>query len=170
LRTQPIQDLPTRTKKHGGVFLAPVTPYFDARRSGLPSAVQRAKALLRDHGTRRNDESGQLAYRSALFAGIGHYVEALEDLLRYVNGGLDLELQELARVVRSLHARNRAVGNVRSSGDAPPESATLKQIERWAILRAIDWAQGNQARAAARLGISPRTLHYKLRKTHRMRI
>ena len=50
----------------------------------------------------------------------------------------------------------------------PTTVQTLKQIERDALMRALEAAGGQQKRAAELLGISPRVLDYKMRR-HRIR-
>jgi two-component system response regulator HydG len=45
------------------------------------------------------------------------------------------------------------------SGDMP-----LEEVEKAAILKTLDSAEGNKSEAARRLGITRRTLHQKLKK------
>ena len=53
-------------------------------------------------------------------------------------------------------------------GPAHPRSiipgATLREIEREAILRTLDVVDGSTSRAAAMLGISPRKIQYRLKE------
>ncbi len=46
----------------------------------------------------------------------------------------------------------------------PPGGVRLEEVERELILQALERAQGVQKRAAELLGISPRAIHYKIRK------
>jgi DNA-binding NtrC family response regulator len=46
----------------------------------------------------------------------------------------------------------------------PPEGVRLEEVEKSLIIQALERSQGVQRKAARLLGISPRALHYKLRK------
>jgi transcriptional regulator with GAF, ATPase, and Fis domain len=47
----------------------------------------------------------------------------------------------------------------------PPHGISLRDIEKEALLQALEGANWVQKKAAARLDISPRVMHYKL-KSH----
>jgi two-component system, NtrC family, response regulator HydG len=50
-----------------------------------------------------------------------------------------------------------------SGTSVPPAERSLEQIEREAILTALEAAGGNKSEAARRLGITRKTLHNKLK-------
>ena len=52
----------------------------------------------------------------------------------------------------------------RTEESAPDEELTLVEIERRAIVQALDGSDGNQTEAARRLGIGPDALRYRLKK------
>jgi len=51
----------------------------------------------------------------------------------------------------------------------PPEGTSLHEIEREAILTALEMTQGHQARAGKLLGITERMMSYKVKRVHKMR-
>jgi DNA-binding NtrC family response regulator len=88
----------------------------------------------------------------------------------------DIE-QALERARRRLHAAEREAGGRKDAiAEAPPSSAlpaktdavTLWETERQQILAALKRTCGNRTAAAQELGISRRTLHYRLREYRRL--
>jgi DNA-binding NtrC family response regulator len=70
---------------------------------------------------------------------------------------------ELADLPRSLGMAAPA-GLAPPRREAPPTGATLEELERTAIVQALERAGRNQVRAAKLLGISRDTLRYRMRK------
>lgn len=71
----------------------------------------------------------------------------------------------LERARRRLHAADRGGDSnapAAASQDVMPERKTLWEVEKQQILAALQRTQGNRTAAAAELGISRRTLHYRL--------
>ncbi|MBW3663186.1 MAG: sigma 54-interacting transcriptional regulator [Actinobacteria bacterium] len=99
-------------------------------------------------------------------AGLEFAPEAMQALLRAPWPG---NVRQLERVLRAL-AGTRTSGVVRLS-DLPSDllrsprraGGQLEEVERRAIVRALDDADGNKTAAAAELGISRSTLYRKLR-------
>jgi len=61
--------------------------------------------------------------------------------------------------VRELPAYIR---EVETGGTVPKDGSTLEELEKQAILEALDRMGGNRTKAAEQLGISRRTLHRKI--------
>ena len=69
-----------------------------------------------------------------------------------------LDLADL-RIAPESAGRETARGLTVDAGPAP-----LEEVERVAILRALEMADGNKSEAARQLGITRKTLHKKLKK------
>lgn len=72
----------------------------------------------------------------------------------------------LERARRRVHAAER-VGQARDDPSEAPDASkptTLQEVERREILAAIERNNGNRTAAATELGISRRTLHYRLQE------
>ena len=107
-------------------------------------------------------------------------VEALETLIGYSWPGNVRELRSalehavvLARgdriTVRDLPPSVRAGGAVAAGNPQrllTPSDLTVKEAEKQLIVRALKEANGNRTQAAARIGMSRRTLHRKLHSYH----
>ena len=61
-------------------------------------------------------------------------------------------------------ARDPAAGGAGARGEPAGAWSTLAEIERHAILATLEYTGGCTSRAAAILGISPRTIQYRLRE------
>jgi DNA-binding NtrC family response regulator len=77
-----------------------------------------------------------------------------------------IELEDLPRAMREGLAASAAVGAAADTEDVPIPvgSMTLEEMEREAIVRALDQVSHNQVRAAKLLGISRDTLRYRMKK------
>jgi two-component system, NtrC family, response regulator HydG len=96
---------------------------------------------------------------------------ALEKLLKYSWPGNIRELQHMAEkaVIMGegdvLHNEDFFMGSrIRQGGNVNQETLNLEQLEKDAIIRAIEKNGGNVSRAVKDLGISRRAMYYKLRK------
>lgn len=78
----------------------------------------------------------------------------------------------LERARRRVHAADRAGATPDESTGSPDTEAptTLEEMERRQILAAIERNNGNRTAAAAELGISRRTLHYRLQEYRQLGI
>jgi two-component system response regulator HydG len=108
----------------------------------------------------------------------GFTPQAMDRLLRYHWPGNVRELMnavERAVVLsRGEHLEEGEFSLLSSPGAVDPAAATmplsgpagasLEEVEKQAILKALETARGNKSEAARRLGITRRTLHQKLRK------
>jgi DNA-binding NtrC family response regulator len=101
--------------------------------------------------------------------------EALQQLTRYPWPGNVRELEnavERAVVVtkgREIHScdlSSQIVASERRSGDGAPKipGASFAELERFAILKTLEHTGGSTSRAAEILGISARTIQYRLRE------
>jgi transcriptional regulator of acetoin/glycerol metabolism len=94
----------------------------------------------------------------------------MEKLLKYGWPGNIRELQHMAEkaVIMGegdmLHTEDFFMGSKVQKGSVQVETLNLEQLEKDAILKAIDKNGGNVSRAVKDLGISRRALYYKLRK------
>ncbi len=94
----------------------------------------------------------------------------MEKLLKYSWPGNIRELQHMAEKAvimgegEMLHYEDFFMGSRIRQGNVIPETLNLEQLEKDAIIRAIDKNGGNISRAVKDLGISRRALYYKLRK------
>ena len=135
-------------------------PPLRQRRGDLPALANR---FIEKYSKRHNKDVAELS------------VEAMARLMGYHWPG---NVRELENVVERgiVLARGRTVeaenlpAFLPSAGDAPVEDlpppipgATMKEIERYAILRTLEKFDGHRARAAEALGISVRALQYKLK-------
>ena len=73
-----------------------------------------------------------------------------------------IELEDLPRAMRESAPPGDAAPAPQSGGTAP--ARTLEELEREAIVRALDQAGHNQVRAAKLLGVSRDTLRYRMKK------
>jgi DNA-binding NtrC family response regulator len=96
------------------------------------------------------------------------YPPAYPNANGYDAGGMETGLGSLARAAGTVasgalsSARNGAT-NGNPNGSGPPRASSLEGMERRMILEALEATGGHQQRAAARLGISRRTLSRKLK-------
>ena len=135
-------------------------PPLRQRRGDLPALANR---FIEKYSKRHSKDVAELS------------VEAMARLMSYHWPG---NVRELENVVERgiVLARGRTVeaenlpAFLPSAGDAPAEDlpppipgATMKEIERYAILRTLEKFDGHRARAAEALGISVRALQYKLK-------
>jgi len=95
---------------------------------------------------------------------------AMEKLIKYGWPGNIRELQHMTEKAvimgegDTLHAEDFFMGSRIRQGNVNSETLNLEQLEKDAIVRAIDKNGGNISRAVKDLGISRRALYYKLRK------
>lgn len=95
---------------------------------------------------------------------------AMEKLLKYGWPGNIRELQHMTEKAvimgegDTLHAEDFFMGSRIRAANVNPETLNLEQLEKDAIMRAIDKNGGNISRAVKDLGISRRALYYKLQK------
>ena len=88
---------------------------------------------------------------------------------------IELALERARRRIHSSDRENAGAPEIRNStaeGDVPKSTessaATLWEIERMQILSAIERNHGNRTHAAVELGISRRTLYYRLNEYRRL--
>lgn len=81
-------------------------------------------------------------------------------------GEIEAALDRARRELAASRARD-AGSPPEVSGDAPDAPRTMIEIERSAILAAVRRHNGNRSAAARELGISRRTLHYRLAEYRR---
>jgi len=138
-----------------------VLPPLRERRTDIPLLVEHFLAKHREPGRAR-----------------GIAPEALEALVAYYWPGNVRELESVVErmlllVDGDVVRRDDLPAAVRMRGDAggaglpieiPEEGLDLEQLERNLILRALDKSGGNVTRAARLLGLSRRTLQYRLEK------
>ena len=135
-------------------------PPLQLRRGDLPALAEHFLGIYgRRHGKAvRSLTPGAL---SALFAydwpgNVRELENVMERAVRRC-GGRQVGLEDLPPVLRGARAEERG-----ASGLIP--GASLFEIEREAILRALDHAGGSTARAAGMLGISVRKVQYRLKE------
>ena len=78
------------------------------------------------------------------------------------SGGGNITVSTLPRKVKTAEIKSFASAAAREAANGRSLANTLGQAERDLILDALRTGQGNRREAAERLGISPRTLRYKL--------
>jgi len=94
----------------------------------------------------------------------------MEKLVKYNWPGNIRELQHMTEKAvimgegDTLRTEDFFMGSRIRQGSTNPETLNLEQLEKDAIVRAIDKNGGNISRAVKDLGISRRALYYKLRK------
>lgn len=73
--------------------------------------------------------------------------------------------EDLPRAVDVL-AATRPIVVLPDAGDPAPrvQPLTLRELQRAAIVAALEHTEGDQAAAAAHLGLTPRSLNYKMQR------
>jgi DNA-binding NtrC family response regulator len=95
---------------------------------------------------------------------------ALEAMARYRWPGNVRELENFCErivLMRTGHAIDEALAGqhlAALAGEAAPATATLREIERTAVLEALRSSGWNQSRAARRLGVPRHILLYRMKK------
>ena len=135
-------------------------PPLRARRDDLPALV--AHFVAQANLTLGKDVSGMAAGAlSALFSyeWPGNVRELAEAIRRAVAAarGREITLSDLPPLVRGARA-------AAEEGPFPVPGATMEEIEREAILRALDRCGGSTSRAAEMLGVSVRKVQYRLKE------
>jgi len=135
-------------------------PPLRARRDDLPALV--AHFLAEANAVLERDVRGVApGALSAIFAypWPGNVRELGEALRRAVGvaRGREIALSDLPPLVRGARAEAE-------ESAFPAPGATLEEIEREAILRALDRCGGSTSRAAALLGVSVRKVQYRLKE------
>jgi DNA-binding NtrC family response regulator len=127
----------------------------------LPPLAERADAILPLADFFRGKFSSQFGKRVERFSDA-----ARADLLRYPWPGNIRELQNV--VERAVILARGEIDpddlNLESAAACPPGGGELKDIERETIERVLRQSAGNRRQAAAALGISLRTLQYRLKE------
>ncbi len=91
-------------------------------------------------------------------------VEARDRLLGYAWPGNVRELENMMQRLAILCDKTVTAADLPFTAKAPSRPVTMEEIERQAILEALERNGGNRTRAAAQLGISLRTLQYRLKE------
>jgi DNA-binding NtrC family response regulator len=127
----------------------------------LPSLAERRDAILALADHFRVKSAARLGKRSGAFS-----AAAEEALLRYPWPGNIRELQNVIERTVILARGEIEPGDLNLEAEAPCPSGggVLKELEREAIAAALRKAGGNRRQAAEELGISLRTLQYRLKE------
>jgi DNA-binding NtrC family response regulator len=127
----------------------------------LPSLAERADAILPLADFFRTKFSTQFGKRVDRFSDA-----AQEALRRYSWPGNIRELQNVVERAVILARGEIEINhlNLESDTDCVPGKGGLKDVERETIERVLREASGNRRKAAATLGISLRTLQYRLKE------
>ena len=127
----------------------------------LPSLAERADAVLPLADFFRAKFSARFGKRVDRFS-----AAAREDLRPYAWPGNIRELQNVVEraVILAAGEIDSDHLNLESGASRPPGGGELKEIEREAIERVLRENGGNRRQAAAALGISLRTLQYRLKE------
>jgi len=127
----------------------------------LPPLAERADAILPLADFFRAKFSGRFGKRVDLFSDA-----AQGDLRRYSWPGNIRELQNVVERAVILARGEIDTGhlNLESGTDDIPASGELREVEREAIERVLRETAGNRRKAAATLGISLRTLQYRIKE------
>jgi DNA-binding NtrC family response regulator len=127
----------------------------------LPPLVERADAVLPLADHFRAKYAAQFGKRVLRFSD-----PAREALHRYAWPGNIRELQNVVERAVILAREEIDVGhlNLDSGPESPHGGGALRQLEREAIERVLRESSGNRRKAAAALGISLRTLQYRLKE------
>lgn len=131
----------------------------------LPSLAEREEAdvLLLAHAVLEQTADGDDSLPVMLNA------EAATDVARYAWPG-NLREMEATLALAQLHARGAgtvALGHLpirRGAVAVPASAASLADVERWHLLRAVELFRGNRTHAARSLGLSRMTLISKLKQ------
>ena len=91
-------------------------------------------------------------------------VEARDRLLGYAWPGNVRELENMMQRLAILCDKTVTAADLPFTAKAPSRPVTMEEIEKQAILEALERNGGNRTRAAAQLGISLRTLQYRLKE------
>jgi two-component system response regulator FlrC len=153
------------------VFPLAIAPLRQRRDDVLPLAMQLLSGRVRP-GERIPALSAEAAHLLLTYAWPGN-VRELDNLLQraliLVNGPVirpEHVQFELANDTTPAPALSALAGDAETAGTAPSSAGSLAdslgQTERDLILDALRCGGGNRREAAERLGISPRTLRYKL--------
>jgi len=78
--------------------------------------------------------------------------------------GEHFEVQDLPSYIRTREPSGTLPPSQASPETSIPESATLEEVEKRMLMKALDECGGNQSEAARRLGITRRTLAYRREK------
>ena len=144
------------------VFLPPLRD----RREDIPALVEHFLACFNAENSKRVRITGRTLQAILDYAWPGNVRElenVIERLVVLVSRNLVLP-EDLPSVITTMapeepdHRRGSGAGGRGSGGMG------LREMERQAVLEALDRAGGVQARAAELLGISPRQIRYRLRK------
>jgi len=149
-------DVPPLRSRHGDAeLLAQHFLALHARRYGRPAArfSQRALDRIRDHNWPGNVRELRNVIEQALLTAGGDVIDEAH---------LGVASAELLEPVAVPPLVPGDVGSVVPAGD--PAGATLVDMERTLIGRALARTQGNVTRAAKLLGISRDTLRYRIEK------
>ena len=127
----------------------------------LPSLAERADAVLPLADYFRSKFSARFGKRADHFSDA-----AQEDLRRYAWPGNIRELQNVVEraVILARGEIDSGHLNLEPGADCIPGGGQLKEVEREAIERVLQETAGNRRKAAATLGISLRTLQYRLKE------
>jgi two-component system, NtrC family, response regulator HydG len=90
---------------------------------------------------------------------------AVDAMLAYAWPGNVRELENIMERIAILCGRQVAASDLPLSSADPRRPLSWKEIERQAIQAALDRNEGNRTHAARQLGISPRTLQYRIKQS-----
>ncbi len=112
--------------------------------------------LSEEQQVRLSDEVYDLLHRYPFPGNVRELRNAIQRALVMTEGG------EIQVVDLPAHIRNQKAGFTETYPDL--HNMTLEEIERTAILQALEQTKGNQTQAAKRLGIPRHVLIYRLKK------
>jgi len=138
-----------------------VLPSLRERRTDIPLLVEHfLHKYSEGREPRRVSEEALKILMEYYWPGNVRQLEAVIERALLLGEGEKIEAADLPSAVRAgitTHGRSIAV-------DIPESGIDIEAIERALILKALDKAQGNVTRAARLLGLTRRTLQYRLEK------
>jgi transcriptional regulator with PAS, ATPase and Fis domain len=138
-----------------------VLPPLRDRRTDIPLLVEHFMARYTDPANRKEMSEAALSVLTAYgWPGNVRQLESVIERTLLLSEGDVIEPEDLPAAVRA------GIGAPRGPMDLeiPDEGIDLDALERGLILKALDKAAGNVSRAARLLGLSRRTLQYRMEK------
>jgi two-component system, NtrC family, response regulator AtoC len=143
--------------------LSIVVPPLRQRKEDIPLLVGHFIQRFNRHSRKQIHGVSQKTMGALLRYGWPGNVRELENCIEraaVMSDGDTLDVEDLAQVMRPVRRPDQAP----LSTPADSSVSSLKDVEREAILRALRHAEGDKVRAAELLGVSLRTLYYKLER------